>query len=326
MENINIENKKPSSKYNLLTFFRHPSKIPAFLIDSNGDGTSYVTQIREEVLKEWDSHPDKFDILDRYKIENHNDTILRYFLDICESEGSNIKEKDAVKKTVKSILSTLKWRKDIGINQQDPMDIPAEMYESTARPYIGTDGRMYGLLRPRYYYKCEKAIDAIKVPVMHLWEKEYERLALSVPNGAIELKPCIITDMRGFSMHQIDTKMVFKNRYLMNHYPGMCYESILVGFPDWLTSIAQMGMKLAPQNLVDRMRVMTIEELIETIGIENTPTSLGGTFKVPYLSIPEGVPTTAEFMRKRGISEKDIRGFYEHWKRNKEWGDANCPE
>src|SRR6185437_1570889 len=100
MENINIENTKSSSKHNLLTYFRYPSKIPAFLIDSNGDGTPYITQIREEVLKEWDSHPDQYDILDRYKIEKHDDTILRYLLDLCESEGSKIKEKDAVKKKV----------------------------------------------------------------------------------------------------------------------------------------------------------------------------------------------------------------------------------
>lgn len=311
-----ITEEMSPTQSNILIYFSNISEIPSFLIDSN---VNAISQIRHEVMKEWDHH---FDPLDRSKIEDSDNMILRFFLDVCEKEGSGLKENAAISKTVKGILSTLNWRKEVGINRINIVNIPEECFLMTPCPYIGQDGRMYLLLERRYQYLNQKVLDAIKIECLALYEREYEKLAGTVPNSVVTLKPCLIIDFRGVTISQENPVVGFKNRFLMNHFPGMVYESIVVGFPDWITSFARMSLKLIPKHLAERVSFMTIDQLINRIGMDNIPVSLGGMEEIPKRT-EEGRPMMEEFLRMKRVPEKDICGFLDHWKRIKEWDKAN---
>lgn len=185
------------SSNTFVSYFVRPSVIPpSFFVEENL--VSVITKIRQEVLQVSNS----FDPLDRKKIEG-NDIIVRHLIHTIEKNSSH-QESFLIAKTVKGILTTLKWRKEVGINEVRVKEIPREFFRMSPPPYIGKDGRLYVISHLRYYYRNDKFSLIFYKEFLALAEKLYDSFVSQSPRGAIDLRPINITDVRGLELSQVD--------------------------------------------------------------------------------------------------------------------------
>lgn len=81
----------------------------------------------------------------------------------------------------------------------------------------------------------------------------------------------------------------------------------------------QVLVKMFPRYLTDKIKMMSEQELIEYVGAENVPISMGGKMKEPTMEIPEGTPSLEKWMKERGFSEKEVQELKDHIKKIKVW-------
>lgn len=314
-----------SSWYNAVTtYFRRPSQVPSILLSKFAEREG-VPLIRERILEIIENDRDSFDPIDEENLKNSDEMIVRFLLDVCE-DNRNLTRNDqeqVLNTVIANLTSTLKWRKDNQVNHLSLTDVPQEFLENLTHVYVAEDKRLYIMMKSRFHIRSEALSDIITKLMLIFFEKNIQKYAEVHKRGIFELHPVIIQDVRKCGVGQLDWTLLMKLVDMIPHYPGVFKDYYFVGVPWWANSALKLLLRAMPRHISDKVKVASVKDLTAELGEENLPSSLGGSFIPPPIEIPVGQPSLREVGELRGVPDKEIRRWENHFKDVKEWEEAN---
>lgn len=268
-----------------------------------------VEKIREKVI-EIASESDSYDSIDVEKLDSSDEMIERFILDYQVNNGQNVQEESLIVSSVKtSILDTLGWRKEIGVNKMKDSDFPNEFYQidlfkkgkqSNGQLFlVFNTGRMQRLSTWStvwinfIVHECEKMTEVF------LAEKDF----LSKP------RPLVFCDSSEISFSHMDVKFILTIIPIFLKHYTQAFESI------WLYELPYFSMCLRPilnaslpRKITKLVHFTDRKNLLKDLGAENVPIEYGGASIYPLESIEPVNPADLTYTgRKYGFEDNEIK-------------------
>ena len=269
-----------------------------------------VKEVRRRVMETAKCCKDSIDDCDIKWIDETDDMIFRHLL-AFRANNPRAKSAEVLLSNVHdAVVTTLKWRRSFGVNAVRDTDIPREFFDAKAvLIYEGSDGRLYVYAKAKKYRKFGSIwVETCVRFMLHEIDKQLKEYSYKRKRGVTEMRPVIIIDGRGFGMSQVDLKNFFLGRGIfVNYYPKTFAEIWLFGMPWWAEPILRVCLKAMPSYVTSFVKIVDSQMLLQDLGPDNVPASLGGSMIEEYMQAPETTATMQEVGRLVGASSDEVK-------------------
>ncbi|XP_054154525.1 motile sperm domain-containing protein 2-like [Oppia nitens] len=206
--------------------------------------------------------------------------IERFLLD------TNNREDEALDR----LVSTMKWRKQSGVNQLTARSFPAEMYRigGLVRFCRDRNDRPVLWIQTFRHRPCSQWSALAKQFIVYQLEL-IDRESISHSGWSM------IADTSQLSMANMDIGYSnFMINCLQQHYPGGVRYLLNIDLPWYMNLAVAVIIGFMDQHLRSIYRSVTSEELTDYLSADSIPVRLGGNYNRSLITVPDGVQTLAD--------------------------------
>lgn len=270
-----------------------PSEVPEI-------ADTLISELRARFLSQSTTNQDQYDEKDIDNIRN-NDVILRRFL---QAKNANVDE------ALKMMITAMKWRKTLGVNNLNEETFPREYYQMGCIFSYGHDlgGATSIIFRIKANKKFADWTELLKKYIVFLIEKENTRFEKNENNGI-----CIVFDCNGAGITNVDLDLLsFIVSTLRDYYP-MLLKSVVVNELPWILQyLFKLVQSWLPKEQQQVLHLVSQKDLNQYIASDQLPDFMNGTNDAPYRLCPKTAPAAEELAHKLGIRKKELEKLLNH--------------
>ena len=268
-------------------------------------------QVMKAVLAEIKADESTVDKADVEEVKKADGLLIRPILAFMEENPSldinnNPYDDEAIKRITTCIMNTLKWRKEYGIKKMPANDFPTAFFNHN------------------YYMTCKKCLHdgtviLIKNENKHekvspQWNKILERFMIYFTETVTSQyfnngKDVIyLMDFTQFSYKNTDSSLCLTFYDMIGkYYPRITIQNCAIDMPWYAKPMMKLVMKILPPSVSQAFKMMSRKELIDNLGSQFVPVSLGGENELQQPLPPQDrFVSIQEIGLKHGIPESDI--------------------
>jgi len=261
---------------------------------------SLVCELRGRFLCQYSTNHEQYDETDISNIRN-NDLIHRRFL---EFKDSNVEE------ALKMMVTAMKWRKQIGVNQMSENSFPREYFQMGGIFSYGQDvgGAQTIVFRVKANKKISEWTELLKKFIVFLIERENNRFEKNENKGV-----CIVFDCNGAGITNVDIDLLsFIVATLRDYYPMLLQSVVINDLPWILQYVFKLVQSWLPKEHQKMLHLVSKKDINEYISESELPDFMGGTNQMQYKSCPKNAPSAQELADQLGIKQKDLDRLLNH--------------
>jgi len=259
-----------------------------------------VAQLRDKFLAESNNNSTEYNTEDIEAIKTNDWKVKRYLL----AKKGNMDE------ALKMLITSMKWRKTIGVTEFTEKSFPKEYYQVGGVFTYGKDktGSTLIILRVKFNKKISEWADLLKKFVVFLVEKQDIKFDGSEGKGVT-----IIFDCNGAGITNVDIDFLqFVVGIMRDYYPKLLTAVIVHEMPFILTYVFKLVQSWLPEDQRKLIHLVSKKDINNYVTPEELPDFMGGSNKMSYKIVPKDVPTAQELGEKLGMKKKEIDKLVNH--------------
>ena len=248
-----------------------------------------INELRQWFEEEYYDDPSFCEKQDYKKVMNEDFFVSRFIL---FNDNGPVKGLDMLK-------NCLTWRKQIGLNKFDPLQVPKELYIlSPIFIYLpDRKGRNTLYIRGQMSLKFPILQNRVKESLVYMINK-IDSMEKKFGSWSF------IVDATGSGFSNVEVELIqFLHDIVSNYYPLATRYTLIYGASGFLRSFSGL-LKSYPS-----IKFVNQKQLFEYISPENVPDFMGGSCTINYRRIPKGAKTFYELGKDLNLDEKEINNF-----------------
>ena len=274
-----------------------------------GIDCSLIDKVRKRILEILQDN-NEVDTCDVSRLEKDDSLIICFIVQYFDNHDTrdDRKETEGIERVCKHLLETLKWRKEIGINQLKVTDFPT----ATLAWNVGLiaketvqDNTKVIVWRANKY---EKSNTDTSQMAFKFWLLVVEKFLFQYFSQGYNV--VVVHDMRGYKISNFDFNLSYQSMSLIQtHYPCLLKSTYVFEVPFLMKPAMKLILSALGSSFLKGFKILDFETCVtEFGGIQYVPTILGGKNPIEGLiPLPDETVTVRELGPKLGLNEKQIQ-------------------
>lgn len=257
---------------------------------SNGIEVS-VKQIKPHVLRAFRDEPHLFHPKDIAKIRKSNSFIQRFIFEHQSKKKNNWEE------ILETVIESLKWRMEFGINEIDPRMFPKEFFDLKLFVLGQIAPKEFIIyMRGRRFRKFDGLQERILQFLIYCFESKAEEYGDDV-------KITVFADISGCGLSQIDIKLFMAAiPIFLKNYPAIAEHVYVYELPWVLKPIAKFIISCLPAKFDKMLTFVSKQDYLNIVPIDKLPYEMKGPVKMAPFEPVEDAMSFDQVSQELGIT------------------------